>query len=468
MSDETERGRVPANDLDAEGAVLGALLIEPHRFDECPWLAPHHFYADANKRILEAFLGVREAGQAIDSVAIATWLRDRDRLRQIGGTPYILQLQHQPMILRIEEHARTIFDKWRLRQLSAVAIEASALTHAPVESTQALLTDVERKVSDLLTLGESRKLELASLVAHRQIDLLLRARERGDSLLGMSTGFVDVDKMCGGFFAGDLYIIAARPGMGKTSFATSLACNVSRPSATEPGDAVAFFSLEMPRDQIALRIACHEAELDFQRVRRNTMTRDEWGRVIRAANDMASMPIYIDDTPAITVQTVRDRVRQLKREIASRKTPAKKLGLVVVDYLQLMTGIRDKGGNREQEVASLTRGLKALAKEEEVPVVAVSQLNRSTEKKVKDKRPELSDLRESGAIEQDADTVIFVYRDEYYDRNTQTKGVAEIDFAKQRNGPTGTVKMTFLPHCMRFHNLALSSDEYGEWEEEGM
>ena len=470
MSQDQEIGRVPASDLDAEGAVLGALILEPHRYDECPWLQPHHFYSDANKRLLEAFIGVREAGHAIDAVSIATWLKDRDRLRQVGGSPYIAELLHQPEILRIAEHARTIFDKWRLRQLCAVGQEASALTYAPVESAQELLADVERKVGDLLAIGEARKLELVAHVAQRQLDELIRARERGDPLLGISTGFIDVDKMLGGVAAGNLYIVAARPGMGKTAWVTSLACNLARPrmteSGAEAGHAVAFFSLEMPREQVALRIACHEAEIDFQCAFRNVMSRDEWGRIIHAASALSSMPLFIDDTPAITVQMVRDRVRQLKREVASGSTPpAKKLGLVVCDYLQLMTGRRDKGGNREQEIASLSRDLKALAKEEEVAVIAVSQLNRMLESNSKDKRPQLSHLRESGAIEQDADTVIFVYRDEYYDRNTPTKGVAEIDIAKQRNGPTGTVKMLFVADCMRFHNLELSTDQYGEWEE---
>jgi replicative DNA helicase len=465
--------RVPANDLDVEGALLGALMLEPHLYDECPWLKPHHFYADANARILEAFLGVREQGLAIDLPAISTWLKDRDRLKQVGGTPYLAELMYQPAVTQVAQHARTLFDKWRLRQLSALTLEANAESYAPVEDTQALISDFERKVAELLTLGEARKLEHAATVAHRQIEVLIRARERGDSLLGISTGFVDADKKCGGLFAGDLYIVAARPGMGKTSFAVSLACNLARPKHVaadgtyEPGDAVALFSLEMPRDQIALRIACHEGELEFQRVRTGQINRDEWSRLVRAASDMSAMPFFIDDTPAISVQTVRDRIRQLKREIAnpSGSIVASKLGLVVVDYLQLMTGVKEKGANREQEVASITRGLKALAKDEQVAIIAVSQLNRSTEKNSKDKRPQLSDLRESGAIEQDADTVIFIYRDEYYDRNTPTKGVAEVDFAKQRNGPTGIVKLTFLPHCMRFHNLALSSDDYGEWEE---
>lgn len=460
--------RVPANDLDAEGAVLGAILLEPHRFDQCSWLEKKHFYADANARVFEAFLGLREEAKAVDLVSIATWLRDCGRLAEIGGTPYLAELTAQPFIVRIEEHARTIFNKWRIRQIGAVGLEASAGSYAPIEDAQEYIADVERKVAELLHIGQARKLEHAYPIARQQIQDLVHARERGDALLGLSTGFTDLDKKCGGLFGGDLIVVAARPGMGKTSFVTSLACNICRPhyveNQLEPASAVAFFSLEMPREQVAIRIVCHEAELEFQKIRRGAMSREEWTRLIAGAQDLQETPIFIDDTAAIDVATVRDRVRQLKREIESGNAPGKpqKLGLVAVDYIQLMRGL--KGETREREVASITQGLKQLAKEEDVPVIAVSQLNRGVEKE-KDRRPALKDLRESGAIEQDADSVIFIYRDEYYDRDVPMKGIAEIDLAKQRNGPTGIVKLLFVGQTMRFYNLASTEDDYGEWEE---
>jgi replicative DNA helicase len=279
-----------------------------------------------------------------------------------------------------------------------------------------------------------------------------------------------------GLHSGDLYIIAARPGMGKTSFVLNLAVNVARPKqlevtgenepymeapVEEPGYGVLFCSLEMPREQLAARMLSSEARVDMQKIRSGRMQREDWNMLTDAAARMGRLPLWLDDTPALTLLDLRAKIRRLQAEISrggDNGMPAKKLGLVVIDYLQLMQGRRD-AGSREQEISELSRGLKAMAKEMSVPVIALSQLNRAVETRAtKDKRPQLSDLRESGAIEQDADTIIFIYRDEYYFRDSPDKGIAELIVAKQRNGPTGKVMVKFTSEYTRFDNLA--ADEY--------
>jgi replicative DNA helicase len=309
------------------------------------------------------------------------------------------------------------------------------------------------------------------------------AAERGDRITGISTGYEKLDAKTAGLHNGDLTIVAARPGMGKTSFVLNLGVNVASPRTvnmpgpseegsgverSEPGFGVIVFSLEMPREQLATRMVCSEGRVDLGRLRQGFLQPDDWRRLTEAASYLSSLPVWIDDSPAIGILEVRAKVRRIQAEYnreASESSAERRVGLVVIDYLQLMKG-RDGVNSREQEISEISRGLKQLAKELKVPVIALSQLNRAVETRTtKDKRPQLSDLRESGAIEQDADTIIFIYRDEYYNaETTNSKGIAELIIAKQRNGPTGKVMTRFTASCTRFDNLA--AGDYPEMEDE--
>ena len=450
--------RAPANDVQAEAAVLAACLLQKEAIDVVRGvLLPEHFYADAHRRILEAIYALDDANTCVDLVTVASRLRDTNRLEQVGGTSYLAQLSDAtPAIANVEQHAKAVRDLWRVRQAVALhqtkIAEGNAGDIGPVDQW---LEKTELAIAQISDLAHDKELEAVGDVYQRYLSNLQDARARGVSIVGTPTGFADLDKTTGGLFNGDLVVVAGRPGLGKTSLGTSLAANVAK-----AGDGVAIWSLEMPCEQIAMRLACAEQKLDANRVRRNTLDANEWSRLIEAAKILGDLPIWIDDTPAVTVSELRSKLRRLQRMVESgRVRPAPKsgkIGLVIVDYLQLMKGVRERGDTREREVASLSQGLKETAKRFNVPIVALSQLNRSVEKKgSKDKRPQLSDLRESGAIENDADAVWLLYRESYYDRAAGPE--VELDVAKQRNGPTEIVRLHFERTSMRYYAVA---DEY--------
>ena len=463
---------VPPNDLDAEAAVLSALLQDNDRVAEVATiLTPEQFHADANRHICKAVYDLIAAGQPADLVTVAARLRETNRLSQVGGASYVAQIiDATPFVQHVGEHAKIVRDKWRLRRLIELSSRARAEAYAPVPDPDELFSRYEEELSDIAHIGRAETVEPVARVANRTIAKLIESRERGGPLSGLSTGFGDIDKMTGGLFGADYTVIAARPGMGKTSFVTSLTCNVARPKVrehqSELGYGALFFSLEMGREQLCLRFACHEAELDFSLVRRNMLRADDWKRLLAAADSLKNLPVWIDDTPGISLFEAAARIRKLKREIHSGRAeiPCKGLKLTVFDYLQLMTGIQKQGGNREQEVASISKGSKELAKREDLAVVQVSQLNRYLERHTKDKRPALADLRESGSIEQDADSVWFLFRESYYDTAVQDKNSAELIVAKQRNGETGSIALHFSPRSMRFQSALDSTynfdDEY--------
>jgi len=456
--------------------VLSAVLLKPESHDRVQdILAPEHFYADANRWIYEAVTELRLGGFPADIVLVANWLRDRNRLAQVGGTPYLAQIADAtPEVANVEEHARIVAEKWRLRQMIAVAQTAVAAGYAPVEHPQALLEKVEQQIADVTHQGQRMREEAARTIASRIITRIARARERGQAITGIPTGFPALDRLTGGLFESDLVIVAGRPGLGKTSYAQSLACNVARRKqkangTIELGHAVLFCTLEQPREQLVQRIASHEAQFDARVWRRPRVTEEDWRNISGSFAFLEHLPLYIDDTPALTLGDLRAKVRRLKRQVdrgiadQNALIPSKPLKLVIVDYLQLMKGVRERGGNREQEVAGLSQGLKNLAKQEQVCVVALSQLNRELEKN-KDKHPQLKDLRESGAIEQDADSVCFLYRESYYDRETNEKLRAELDVAKQRNGPNGIVELIFRQEYTRYYSAAGEvGDEFDDW-----
>lgn len=478
-------GRVPPHDLDAEAAVLSAVLLSSEAFDEVnDVLRPEHFYSDANRRVFEAIVDLQSAGKPVDVVTVATWLRDRERLQQVGGAPYLAQLTDSiPFVAHIGAHARVVREKWRVRQVIATCQRFAAEGFGQVGEVQDFIDQAEQAIFDIARVPETTAVRPVREAIHGAFDILVAASKRGEGITGVPTGFDRLDKKTAGLHKGDLYIVAGRPGMGKTSFVLNMAVNVAAPrrvrtsdpndplgagEVEQPGWGVGFFSLEMPREQLASRLLAVEARVDVSRLRSGAIKHEDWNKLTDAAAKIGRLPIWLDDSPALGLLDLRAKIRRLKAEI-SRKTgdgpAAQDLGLVVIDYLQLMQGRKD-AASREQEISEISRGLKQLAKEMSVPVMALSQLNRSVETRTtKDKRPQLSDLRESGAIEQDADAIMFIYRDEYYFQESPDRGIAEIIIAKQRNGPTGTVKVRFTSEYTRFDNLASEDYEFDEFDE---
>jgi replicative DNA helicase len=467
-------GRVPPHDLDAEAAVLSAILLSRDALDRVlEILKPEHFYSDANGRIYEAAQALALLATPIDIVAVASFLRDRERLGQIGGPAYLALLADcTPAVAHVGSHARTVYEKWRIRALIATCQRVAAVGYGDYGDPQQFIDGAEQDIYALARTDSRVTTAPMRDVLRTAFQQMTEAAERGERITGISTGYEKLDGKTAGLHAGDLMILAARPGVGKTSFATGMAVNVASPR-TVPwkddegrpieiqamGYGAAIFSLEMPREQLAVRMVCSEARVDVGRVRQGMLQPDDWRRLTEAASYLSTLPLWIDDSSALSILELRAKVRRIQAEYnreATATEPERKLGLVVVDYLQLMRG-REGAQSREQEISEISRGLKQLAKELGVPVVALSQLNRAVEtRSTKDKRPQLSDLRESGAIEADADTIIFIYRDEYYNpETTNAKGVAELIVAKQRNGPTGKVFTRFTSSCTRFDNLAV-------------
>jgi replicative DNA helicase len=471
-------GRVPPHDLDAEGAVLSAILLEREALDKVlEILKPEHFYSEANRRVFEAAVELSIPGTPIDIVSVAGWLRDRDRLGQVGGSAYLAQLVDTvPSVAHIDTYARMVKEKWRVRQLIATCQRVAAEGYGDVGEVQSFIDGAEQSVYDIARTPESTSVQPIEPIIRGVFEQLSRLEQRGERITGIATGFERLDAKTAGLHDGELTVIASRPGMGKTSLVLNMAVNVAAPHRIEvagddlgleegaseareaPGMGVAVFSLEMPREQLASRMVCAEARVDVGRMRQGHLQDRDWNNLTQAAASLYKLPIWIDDSPALSVLELRAKVRRLQAEynrVGADGMLERRIGLVVVDYMQLMRASRPVQ-NREQEISEISRGLKGLSKELHVPVIALSQLNRAVETRgTKDKRPQLSDLRESGAIEQDADNIIFIYRDDYYDREGATnKGVAELILAKQRNGPTGRVKVRFDAQYTRFDNLA--------------
>ncbi len=470
-------GRVPPHDLDAEAAVLSAVMLDPFALDRVlEFLRPEHFYSEAHRRIFEACVDLRATGKPVDVVQVGTWLKDRDRIAQVGGMGYLTEvLNAAPVVANVAAYGRTIREKARVRQLIATCQRVAAEGYTDYGEAQSFIDGAEQAVYEIARTPESSSVERLLEVMKKAFKQLQDAAARGDRITGIPTGFARYDQKTAGLHEGDLTIVAARPGMGKTSFVLNVAVNVASPKGREsvadptqrweePGHGVVVFSLEMPREQLANRMVCAEGRVDVSKVRSGFLGQQDWNRLTQAASYLGGLPIWIDDSPSLSILELRAKVRRLQAEfdrIDETGKVVRRIGLVVVDYLQLMRG-RENANSREQEISEISRGLKGLSKELKISVIALSQLNRAVETRAeKSKRPQLSDLRESGAIEQDADNICFIYRDDYYNRELSTEpNIAELIIAKQRNGPTGTVKVRFDREYTRFDNLA--DEEYPE------
>jgi replicative DNA helicase len=463
-------GRVPPHDLDAEAVVLSAMLLERDAVDRVLGLLKReHFYSDANGRVFEAIADLHEKGIPIDITVVAAWLRDRGRLQQIGGPSYLAQLTDAtPAVAHVEQHATIVYEKWRARQIIATCQRVAAEGYGGIADVQAFADQAEQAIFDVAR-ARPKGGEFTSLNGALKVALtdLTRAREVGDAI-GIPMGFERLDELLGGLFQGDLIVMGARPGMGKTALALSIALNVAQPRLPDrsdpssrppvalfPGYGVCIASLEMPREQLALRLTCQRSRINVGDCRRGDLTGHDLDRMFYTADEIKELPIWIDDTAGMDIFHLRSFVRRsqaLYDRPATATSYQQRVGLVIVDYIQLMKG-RGTAQNREQEIAEISRELKQLAKDLRVTVIALSQLNRSVESRA-DKRPQLADLRESGAIEQDADAILFVYRDEYYTREaSRYKGLAEIDIAKQRNGGLGRLHLRFQAWCARFEDV---------------
>ena len=470
-------GRVPPHDLEAEAAVLSAVMLDQQALDKVnEFLRPEHFYSEAHRRIYEACVELSLRGQAPDVVQIGSWLRDHDRLSQVGGMAYLTQvLDAAPAVANVASYGRTIHEKWRIRNLIVACQRVVAQGYGGYGEAQHFIDGAEQAVYDIARTEQSNTVRTMKELVRDAFERIDRAAKRGVRLTGTPTGFDRYDRLTSGLHDGELTIVAARPGMGKTSLVLNMAVNVASPQQyekaddpndrwEEPGHGVVVFSLEMPREQLVQRMLCSEARVDVGRLRTGMLSPSDWDKLTPAASHLSSLSIWIDDSPALGILELRSKVRRLQAEV-DRVDPEsgekkRRLGLVIVDYLQLMRG-RENAASREQEISEISRGLKQLSKELSIPVIALSQLNRAVEtRSEKSKRPQLSDLRESGAIEQDADNICFIYRDEYYNKESADRNVAELIIAKQRNGPTDTVRVRFDAQYTRFDNLA-----EGEYEE---
>ena len=434
--------------LEAEEAVLGAMMIDDAAANKAIGLlkSSHYFYKDAHKKIFEAMLILSEESNPIDTVSVSNELKKKKSLKSVGGLYYLTGLVDKvPTAANIETYASIVKEKGILRDLISASHYMSKKAFESGEDVATILDEAEQSIFNLTQQKDNKLFQHIQPILTQAIQNLEKMQSKKGSVVGIPSGIIDLDNVTAGFRKSDLIVIAGRPSMGKTALALSIARN----AALESKVPTAIFSLEMSSDQLAQRLLSSEARIDGQKARTGRLQTARWKDVVIASGKLADAPLFIDDTAALSILDLRSRARRLKRE--------ENIGLLVVDYLQLMQGPR-RSENRQQEISYITQSLKALAKELDIPVIALSQLSRAVESRT-NKRPVLSDLRESGAIEQDADLVIFLYRPYVYDdKKVDQKGLAYLIVAKQRSGPTRTVKATFIDTYARFEN-------YTDWSE---
>jgi replicative DNA helicase len=447
--------RVPPHSIEAESSVLGGLLLDNGAWDRVgDLLVDNDFYRHEHKLIYAAIGALINASKPADVITVNEYLQNQGKADEMGGLGYLNSLaQYVPSASNIRRYAEIVRERSILRKLVSASDEIATNAFNPQgKAIDRILDEAEQKIFNIGEEGSRMKQGFQSMDT-LVVELLDRVQEMADNpndITGVPTGFYDLDRMTSGLQPGDMVVLAARPSMGKTAFAINIAEHV----ALNEGLPVAVFSMEMGASQLAVRVVGSIGRIDQGHLRTGKLSDDEWPRLTEAIEKLRTVSLHIDETPGLTPSELRANARRLARQCG-------KLGLIVVDYLQLMSGSGGSGGdNRATELGEISRGLKMLAKELQCPVIALSQLNRSVEQRT-DKRPMMSDLRESGAIEQDADIIMFIYRDDYYNKDSKEPGVAEIIIGKQRNGPTGTVKLTFLKNLTRFESLASGlSDDY--------
>lgn len=437
-----ELGKVPPHDVEAEQAVLGCMLTDRDSvLSAIEVLRKDSFYREDNKMIFEAIVNLYSKSQPIDVITVKAELSDMGKLERVGGLEYIAGLTEKfTTSANIDKYIRIVDDKATHRNLIQTANELVALGYDESEEIDKIMDMAEKRVFDLSAKKNVKgysPIKDVLLESYGKLEELYNAKGR---LSGLTTGFIDLDNKTSGLHNSDLIIVAARPAMGKSAFAINLATNV----ALKAKKGVIIFSLEMSKEQVGNRILCSEAMVDSNKLRTGMLEDEDWTKLAENLGRLSDAPIYIDDTAGISIMEIRAKARKLHIE--------KEIGLIVIDYLQLIQGSGNRNSSREQEISEISRSLKILAKELNVPVIALSQLSRSVEKR-DDKRPMLSDLRESGAIEQDADIVMFLYRDDYYHPDTEKKNISEIILAKHRGGSTGTIDLAWLPNYTKFANL---------------
>ena len=436
--------------LEAEQAVLGSMLTSKEAVSKAmQWVSADQFYKDAHVRIFSCMVNLFEKGEPIDAISVVDRLKKKKDLESVGGAYYITGLAESvPTTANVEYYAKIVLEKHTLRRLIQVSHEVSKEAFEDAQDVDDILDSAESAISNISEKRLRGGFEHIDPILQNTFEELDKIATNPGTVTGVPSGLMDLDDITSGFHSGELIIVAGRPGMGKTA----LALTMGRNTAVMDKTGVGIFSLEMANHQLAMRLLCAEGRVDSHLVRTGKLPKSQWKNLSIAVGQLAEAPIYLDDTAAMSVLEVRAKARRLKAE--------HDVGLLIVDYIQLMTG--PKGSeSRQQEISQISRSLKALAKEIEVPVIGLSQLSRAVESR-SDRRPQLSDLRESGAIEQDADVVIFLYRPWVYSQEDDDRGKATIIVAKQRNGPTGTIEATFIDRFARFENIATFAEMEAE------
>lgn len=439
--------RIPPHNQEAEQSVLGAIFLEPQAIvTASETLLTDDFYQASHRLIFDAMLRLSDLGKAIDILTVTEELSNRNELEDVGGISYMTELANAvPTAANVAYYAEIVAQKALLRRLIHTATKIVEDSFTREDEVADLLSEAEKRIMEVASRSNSSDFKHVKDVLVQTYENVEKLQNRKGDITGIPTGFRDLDRLTAGFQRGDLIIVAARPSVGKTAFAL----NVAQAVGTQTTENVAIFSLEMGAEQLVMRMLCAEGNIDAQVLRTGALTNEDWRKLTMAMGSLSKAGIYIDDAAGIRVNEIRAKCRRLKQESG--------LGMILIDYLQLIQGSGSSAGNRQQEVSEISRSLKALARELEVPVIALSQLSRGVEQR-QDKRPMMSDLRESGSIEQDADIVAFLYREDYYDKETEDANTIEIIVAKQRNGPTDTVKLAFKKEFNKFVSVDWSQE----------
>jgi len=439
--------KIPPQSLEAEKAVLGCMLIsEDAKVQVFESVKEELFYSETHKKIFSCLCGLFEKNEKCDLITVTNQLKQQDMLDDVGGIEYITELvELMPTAANVDEYIKIVRDKYLLRTIIENATRIISEASSEPEEVDSFLDEAESLIFDISQHKTKRDVYPLKDLVKESIELIEEIHEKRGLVTGLPTGYRDLDNRTTGFHPSEFIIIASRPSMGKTSFACNVALNLNTGVTKFP---ILIFSLEMSKEQLVQRMLCCEAKINLMKLRQGMLTDEDMGKLLLSAGRLEETPIFIDDTPSLNIFELRARARRLKA--------SENIQLIVIDYLQLMRG-RGRAENRQQEISEISASMKALAKELKVPVIAISQLSRATEQR-EGKEPQLSDLRESGSLEQDADLVLLLYREDFY-RRDESNNVADIIIAKQRNGPTGTLNLTFLKEYMRFENYSAREQE---------